>query len=126
MFDQLIDQLKSQVFSSLEEHVVQQATSQNLVDTVLRSLIEAAIDRLQIEMPAAAGGLGAVVGFLSPFVSQVGSLSEQIKPLLAQYEVDVALRDTIIKGLTRYIEENGAHLMQVAVDAVLGKLGKQG
>lgn len=126
MLDQLVSQVKDQVLSSLEENVYQQAVSQNLVDGALKALIEAAIDRLQLEMPAAAGGLGAVFGLLSPFMSQLSSLgiTDQLKGLIAQYEVDKAMRDTVIKGLTRYLEENGTHLMEVAVAAVVDRLGK--
>jgi hypothetical protein len=128
MLEQLVEQVKSQIMSSLEENVYQQAVSQDLGETTLRKLVEAAIDQLQIEAPAAAGGLGAVMGFLSPFVSQLASsgLGDQIKDLLARFEVDQALRDTVIRGLTRYLEENAGRLVTVALEAITAKLGKTG
>jgi hypothetical protein len=124
MLENLIEELKTKVLSSLEENVYAQAGEQNLIDTALRSLIEAAIDKLQIQAPGAMGGLGAVVGFLGSFASQLGSLgiADQAKSLIEQYGVDTALRDSIVKGLTRYLEENGARLMKVAVDAAVTKL----
>jgi hypothetical protein len=128
MLEPLIEELKQKVLSSLETNIYEQAVAQNLVDTALRSLIESAIERLQIQAPGAMGGLGAVVGLFGSIASQFGSLGgslglgEQARALIQQFEVDKALRDSVIRGLTRYLEENGAHMMQVAVDATLSKL----
>ena len=126
MLDTLVNELKSKVLSSLEQGVYDQATSQDLVDSALRSLIEAAIDRLQLEVPGASSGFGAFAGMLGALASGLQSLglTDQIKGLLAQYEVDRALRDTVVRGLTRYLEENGGRMMQVALDAAVSKLGK--
>lgn len=128
MLEPLVNELKTKVLSSLEQGVYDQATSQDLVDTALRALVESAIDRLQLEMPAAASGLGAFAGIFGAITSGLQSLglTEQIKPLLAQYQVDSALRDTVVRGLTRYLEENGGRLMQVALDAAVKKLGQMG
>jgi hypothetical protein len=122
--DSLIGSLKSQVLGSLETHVYQQAVQQNLVDTVLRELIESAIERLQVQMPGAAsvgGALLGVLGALAPTVKSLG-LDQQIVGLIRQAGVDTAMRDTVIRGISRYLEENGAHLMEVAVNAVINKL----
>ena len=43
-FDAVVSSLKQQVLDSLEEHVYQQAVAQNLVDTVLRELVESAVE----------------------------------------------------------------------------------
>jgi hypothetical protein len=128
MLEPLVNELKTKVLSSLEQGVYDQATSQDLVDTALRALVESAIDRLQLEMPAAASGLGAFAGIFGAVASGLQSLglTDQIKPLLAQYQVDSALRDTVVRGLTRYLEENGSRLMQVALDAAVKKLGQMG
>ena len=45
--DAIVGSLKSQVLGSLETHVYQQAVAQNLVDTVLRELVEGAVEKLQ-------------------------------------------------------------------------------
>lgn len=122
--DAMVGSLKSQVLGSLENHVYQQAVAQNLVDTVLRELVEGAVAKLQVEMPAAAsvgGALLGMLGALAPTVKSLG-LDQQIVGLIRQAGVDTAMRDTVIRGITRYLEENGTHLMEVAVNAVIGKL----
>lgn len=124
MLEQLVEQLKSQAVSSLEENVYNQAVSQDLVENVLKTLVEGAIGQLQLQAPSAASGLGMVMGFLGALGSQLDALGlmDQARTLLARYEVDQALRDAVIRGLTRYLEENGARLMKVAVDAAAHKL----
>ncbi|MCU0657149.1 MAG: hypothetical protein MUF64_18390 [Polyangiaceae bacterium] len=128
MIEALVEQLKTQALSSLEQNVYDQAVTQDLADSALRALVEGAIDQLQLKAPGAMGGLGAVVGLLGSLGSQLGSLglAEQARSLLAQYQVDQALRDAVLRGLTRYLEENGARLMQVAVDAAIQKLTRAG
>jgi hypothetical protein len=128
MIEALVEQLKTQALSSLEQNVYDQAVTQDLADSALRALVEGAIDQLQLKAPGAMGGLGAVVGLLGSLGSQLGSpgLAEQARSLLARYQVDQALRDAVLRGLTRYLEENGARLMQVAVDAAIQKLTRAG
>jgi hypothetical protein len=122
--DHLVGSLKTQVLGSLETHVYQQAVAQNLVDTVLRELVENAVERLQVELPAAAsvgGALLGMLGALAPTVKSLG-LDQQIMGLVRQAGVDTAMRDTVIRGITRYLEENGGRLMEVAVQAAVAKL----
>ena len=122
--DNLVGSLKTQVLGSLESHVYQQAVSQNLVDNVLRQLVEGAVEKLQVELPAAAsvgGALLGMLGSLAPAVKSLG-LDQQIIGLVRQAGVDTAMRDTILRGITRYLEENGGRLMEVAVQAAVGKL----
>ena len=90
----------------------------------IRELVEGAVAKLQVEMPAAAsvgGALLGMLGALAPTVKSLG-LDQQIVGLIRQAGVDTAMRDTVIRGITRYLEENGTHLMEVAVNAVIGKL----
>ncbi len=124
--EETVQQVKQQVLGSLEEHVYQQANAQNLVDTVLRTLVEGAVERLQVQMPGAASGVGALLGMFTPVASVVQSLGldDEIADLIKRYGVDTALRDSVIRGITRYLQENGGHLMEVAVKAVVGKLTK--
>jgi hypothetical protein len=122
--DHLVGSLKTQVLGSLEQHVYQQAVAHNLVDTVLRELVEGAVEKLQVELPAAAsvgGALLGMLGSLAPTVKSLG-LDRQIIGLVRQAGVDTAMRDTILRGITRYLEENGGRLMEVAVQAAVGKL----
>lgn len=122
--DNLVSSLKTQVLGSLEQHVYQQAVAHNLVDTVLRELVEGAVEKLQVELPAAAsvgGALLGMLGSLAPAVKSLG-LDQQILGLVRQAGVDTAMRDTILRGITRYLEENGGRLMEVAVTAAVGKL----
>jgi hypothetical protein len=122
----IVNSVKTQVLGSLEEHVFQQATQQNLVDTVLRELVESAVERLQIQMPGASGGVGAllgVLGSLAPTLKSLG-LDQQVLGLIKQAGVDTAMRDTVIRGITRYLEQNGGHLMEVAVNSVINKLSR--
>ena len=124
--EETVREVKQQVLGSLEEHVYQQANAQNLVDTVLRTLVEGAVERLQVQMPGAASGVGALLGMFTPVASVVQSLGldDEIADLIKRYGVDTALRDSVIRGITRYLQENGGHLMEVAVKAVVGKLTK--
>jgi len=120
----IVGPLKTQVLGSLEQHVYQQAVAQNLVDTVLRELVESAVEKLQVELPAAAsvgGALLGMLGSLAPTVKSLG-LDQQIMGFVRQAGVDTAMRDTILRGITRYLEENGGRLMEVAVQAAVGKL----
>lgn len=122
--DALTASLKTQVLGSLEEHVYQQAVAQNLVDTALRELVEAAVGRLQVELPAVAsvgGALLGMLGSLAPTVKSLG-LDQQLLGFVRQSGVDTAMRDTVIRGLTRYLEQNGGRLMEVAVQAAVAKL----
>lgn len=122
--DALVSSLKSQVLGSLEEHVYQQAVAQNLVETVLRELVESAVGRLQVDLPAVAGVGGALLGMLgslAPTVKSLG-LDTQVMGLVRQAGVDAAMRDTVIRGITRYLEANGGRLMEVAVEAAVAKL----
>ncbi|MFO0645893.1 MAG: hypothetical protein U0326_06620 [Polyangiales bacterium] len=124
--DGIVNALKSQVLGSLEEKVYEQAVAANLVDTVLRELVEAAVERLQVQMPAAVSGVGALLGFLgsvAPTVQSLG-LDTHVSGLIKQLGVDTAMRDSVIRGITRYLEANGAHLMEVAVKAAVQKLTK--
>lgn len=124
--DGIVNALKSQVLGSLEEKVYEQAVAANLVDTVLRELVEAAVERLQVQMPAAVSGVGALLGFLgsvAPTVQSLG-LDTHVSGLIKQLGVDTAMRDSVIRGITRYLEANGAHLMDVAVKAAVQKLTK--
>lgn len=124
--EETIQNVKQQVLGSLEEHVYQQANAQNLVDTVLRTLVEGAVARLQVQMPGATSGVGALLGMFTPVASVVQSLGldDEIAALIKRYGVDTALRDSVLRGITRYLQENGAHLMDVAVKAVMAKLTK--
>ncbi|MEZ4409843.1 MAG: hypothetical protein R3A52_25725 [Polyangiales bacterium] len=45
-------------------------------------------------------------------------LDQQLLGFVRQSGVDTAMRDTVIRGLTRYLEQNGARLMEVAQAAV--------
>ena len=49
-------------------------------------------------------------------------LDKKLLSLLESSGVGDSLRGSVIQGITRYLEENGARLMKVAVDAVVGKL----
>jgi hypothetical protein len=123
-FEAMVSSLKNQVLGSLEEHVYQQAVAQNLVETVLRELVESAVERLQVQLPAAAsvgGALLGMLGSLAPTVKSLG-LDQQILGVVRQAGVDTAMRDTVIRGITRYLEQNGGRLMEVAVSAAVGKL----
>ncbi len=120
----MFDSLKKQVFDGLETQVYEQAVQRNLVDTVLRELVESAVERMQVEMPAAASvgsALLGVFGALAPTVKSLG-LDQQIMGYVREAGLDAAMRERVIRGITRYLEENGAHLMDVAVQAVVAKL----
>ncbi len=124
--DSLVGSLKAQVLGSLEKEVYEQAVAANLVDTVLRELVVSAVGRLQTQMPAAVSGVGALLGFLgsvAPAVQSLG-LDTHLASMIRQLGVDTAMRDSVIRGITRYLEANGAHLMEVAVKAAVDKLSK--
>ncbi|MBL8680359.1 MAG: hypothetical protein JNK05_14375 [Myxococcales bacterium] len=115
---------KQNVLGSLEQHVYEQATVNNLVDTALRSLVEAAVDRIQVQMPVASGVAGTLLGFLQPLVNVADQLGidDKIMQLASSHGLDTAMRDRVISGFTRYLQDNGSRLMSVALDALLQKL----
>jgi len=124
----IVNTLKSQVLGSLEEKVYEEAVANNLVDSVLRQLVESAVEKLQVQMPAAASGVGALLGFLGSVAPTVQSLGidTQMSGIIRQLGVDTAMRDSVIRGITRYLEANGARLMEVAVTAAVQKLTRPG
>jgi hypothetical protein len=126
--DAVVNSLKSQVLGSLEARVYEQAVARNLVDTALRELVESAVEKLQVEMPMAASVGGALLGMLGSFAPAAKSLGldQQASAIIRRFGVDAAMRDTVIRGLTRYLEENGAHLMEVAVNAAVQKFTRAG
>ncbi len=119
-----IGQAKQSVLSSLEQHVYDQATANNLVDSALKSLVEAAVDRMQVEMPAATGLASTLMGFLKPLVAAADQfgLDDKLVELVSSHGLDTAMQERVINGLTRYLKDNGGRLMQVALDALVKKL----
>ena len=136
-FSQEIETVRQQVLGSLENQIYQQAVGQNLADTALKAIIAGAVSQIEIHLPqtnaGAAGGVeGALMGFLQPLAKQLPGIVQeaekmgiggQIGNLISQYHVDTDMRDAAIRGLQRYLNDNGGHLMQVAVDALVAKMG---
>lgn len=122
----LVNDAKQSVLSTLEEQIYQQAERQDLADTVLKSLVESAVSRLQVEMPAVTGVAGALLGLLQPLAAQASSLGldQQFVDLLKRNGVDTAMKQRIIQGLSRYLEANGERLMSVAFSALIEKLSR--
>ncbi|MFO0563970.1 MAG: hypothetical protein U0269_38450 [Polyangiales bacterium] len=121
-----IEGAKQSVLGSLEQHVYDQATMNNLVDTTLAALVEAAVERVQVQAPAASGVASVLMGFLQPIVSaadQLG-LDDKLMELASSRGLDSAMRDRVISGLTRYLNDNGARLMRVALDALVKKVAQ--
>ena len=119
-----ISQAKQSVLTSLEQHVYDQATANNLVDSALKSLVEAAVDRMQVEMPAATGLASTLMGFLKPLVAAADQfgLDDKLVELVSSHGLDTAMQERVINGLTRYLKDDGGRLMQVALDALVKKL----
>ncbi|MFO0560783.1 MAG: hypothetical protein U0269_22390 [Polyangiales bacterium] len=121
-----IEGAKQSVLGSLEQHVYDQVTMNNLVDTTLAALVEAAVERVQVQAPAASGVASVLMGFLQPIVSaadQLG-LDDKLMELASSRGLDSAMRDRVISGLTRYLNDNGARLMRVALDALVKKVAQ--
>lgn len=124
--DGWIEGAKQSVLGSLEQQVYEQATVNNLVDTALKALVEAAVDRVQVQAPMASGVASALMGFLQPLVNvadQLG-LDDKIMELASSRGLDSALRDRVLAGLTRYLQDNGGRLMRVALDALVKKVAQ--
>ncbi|MDP3274320.1 MAG: hypothetical protein Q8Q09_03940 [Deltaproteobacteria bacterium] len=122
-----IAQTKQSILGELEQHVYDQATANNLVDTALASLIEHAVAKLKLEMPAATGVASTLLGFLKPLMAAADSLGldDKIAELVASHGVDAAMRDRVIAGLTRYLQDNSGRLMSVAQQALMRQLTQQ-
>ncbi len=117
---------KQSVLGSLEQHVYEQATMNNLVDTALKALVEAAVERVQVSVPMAGGVASVLMGFLKPLVNAADEfgLDDKIIELASSHGLDSALRDRVISGLTRYLQDNGGRLMRVALDALVKKVSQ--
>ena len=84
--------LAGEASGSLEQQVYEQATMNNLVDTALKALVEAAVDRVQVQAPMASGVASALMGFLQPLVNaadQLG-LDDKIMELASSRGLDSA------------------------------------
>lgn len=124
----LVSNVKNQALGSIEQYVFDQATSQNLVDSVLKGLVEAAVDRVQVEIPmlgSVGGALGGLLGSVFGAAQSLG-LDAQIATLLREQGVDAEVKRRVIAGLVRYLEENGERLMGVAFDALVAKVSPRG
>lgn len=119
-----IGQAKQTVLGSLEQHVYDQATANDLVETALKSLVEAAVNRMHVEAPMATGMASTILGFLKPLVAAADQfgLDDQLMKLASSHGLDSALQERVINGLTRYLKDNGSRLMTVALETLVKKL----
>ena len=133
-FTPQIESLKAQAEGSLKQLVYEQAQQHQLAETVLKSIVEGAVDKFKLPASPVGAVASEVMGMLGGLTSAFGGLAgiekaaesmglvPHIEALLKQHGIDTALRDSVIQGMTKYLEENAGHFMKVAVDAVLAKL----
>jgi hypothetical protein len=93
------------------------------------ALVQQAISRVEFPQPPGGGELvGAALGFLGRALQTEagGMAAASAEQWLAQSPATATLRDAALDGVKRYLDENGAHLLDVVVQATAARLTAQG
>jgi hypothetical protein len=124
-----LPELAAQVAPAVEQQVYQAAVERDLMGTVVAALVQQAISRVEFPQPPGGGELvGAALGFLGRALQTEagGMAAASAEQWLAQSPATATLRDAALDGVKRYLDENGAHLLDVVVQATAARLTAQG
>jgi hypothetical protein len=124
-----LPELAAQVAPAVEQQVYQAAIERDLMDTVVAALVQEAINRVDFPEPPVGGELvGAALGFLGRALqSEAGGMAAaSVEQWLAQSPAAGTLRDAVLDGVKRYLDENGARLLDIVVRATAARLAAQG
>jgi len=123
-----LPELAAQVAPAVEQQVYQAAVERDLMGTVVAALVQEAIGRVDFPQPPVGGELiGAALGFLGRALQTDagGMAATTAEQWLAQSPATTTLRDAALEGVKRYLDENGAHLLDVVVQATAARLAAQ-
>jgi len=128
-WEQHLAQVAEQAAPAVEQQVYQLATEQNVMDTVIAALVREAVAR--VELPATPVGgelLGGALGMLGRALQTPlgGVAAESVETWLASSPAAATLRDATLNGVKRYLDDNGARLLDVVVKAAAARLVAQG
>ncbi|HLH24678.1 MAG TPA: hypothetical protein VK066_19325 [Chloroflexota bacterium] len=123
-----LPELAAQAAPAVEQQVYQAAVERDLMGTVVAALVQEAIGRVEFPRPAVGGELmGAALGALGRALqTEAGGLAvASAEQWLAQSPAAATLRDAALNGVKRYLDENGAHLLDIVVQATAARLTAQ-
>ena len=124
-----LPELAAQAAPAVEQQVYQAAVERDLMGTVVAGLVQEALSRVEFPAPPVGGELvGAALGFLGRALQTEagGMATASLEQWLAQSPAATTLRDAALDGVKRYLDENGAHLLDVVVQATAARLAAQG
>jgi len=127
-WEQHLEQIVQQAAPAVEQQVYQLAAEQDVMDTVIAALVQEAVAR--VELPQAAPGGELVSGALGmlgrALQTPLGGLAAQsAEEWLARSPAATTLRDAALDGVKRYLDDNGARLLDVVVRAAAARLSGQ-
>ena len=124
-----LSELAAQAAPAVEQQVYQAAVEHDLMSTVVAALVQEAISRVDFPQPPAGNELvGAALGLLGRALqTEAGGMAvASAEQWLAQSPATTTLRDAALDGVKRYLDENGAHLLDIVVQATAARLAAQG
>jgi hypothetical protein len=127
-WDQYVNQLAEQAAPAVEQQVYQLATEQDVMDTVIATLVREALARIDLPQPPVGGDLvGGALGMLGGALR--GPLGEMVAQSAEEWLLNspaaVALRDAALDGVKRYLDDNGGRLLDIVVQAAAARLSGQ-
>jgi hypothetical protein len=128
-WEQHLAQMAEQAAPAVEQQVYQLATEQDVMDTVIAHLVREAVARVDLPAPPVGGDLlGGAIGMLGRALqTPLGGVAvESVETWLVNSPAAATVRDAALDGVKRYLDDNGARLLDVAVKAVAARLVAQG
>ncbi len=127
-WEQHLAQLAEQAAPAVEQQVYQLASERDVMDTVIATLVQEAVARVELPAPPVGGDLVAgALGMLGRALQSPlgGMAAESIEGWLVQQPAATALRDAALDGVKRYLDDNGARLLDVVVRAAAMRFSGQ-
>ncbi|SRR5579884_891975 len=121
-------QAAEQAAPAVEQQVYQLAAQRDVMGTVIAALVQEAVARVELPAPAAGGDLVAgALGMLGRTLQSPlgGMAAEAAEQWLVQQPAAGALRDAALDGVKRYLDDNGARLLDIVVRAAAARLSGQ-
>jgi hypothetical protein len=120
--------LAERVAPMVQEQVYQAAVEHDVMDTVVAGLVQEALARVELPQPPVGGELIAgALGMLGRALQTEagGVAAAQVEQWLLQSPAAATLRDAALDGVKRYLDDNGARLLDIVARAAAARLSGQ-